>query len=122
MAEASSSYISSVDTNGLSTVEVLITRRADTPPHRYLNMLAEAVGPLVRMDAVWLNSLDIFPFEILPMGRLPRLNSNSRSLFDHAASSSVEIAPIFLSAIMSTAQGMYNTLDNSQYLVSSWGV
>lgn len=108
-AEASATYISSVDSNGLATPDVRPGELA-RPLIDHLNMSASTVGPLVRMDAVWLNSLDIFPFEILPTGGFPRLNNNSRSLFDHVAASSVEIIPIFLSAVMSTAQGMYGII------------
>ncbi|KAK5657502.1 hypothetical protein OQA88_3074 [Cercophora sp. LCS_1] len=77
-----------------------------------LNMTAETVGPVVRMDTAWLNSLDIFPFEAVPLAGFPRLDNNSRSLFDHVAAmndAQGSVVSVLLAAVMSAVQLSYGT-------------
>ncbi|KAK3369778.1 hypothetical protein B0T24DRAFT_708781 [Lasiosphaeria ovina] len=87
-----------------------------------INMTADSVGPVVRMDASWLNSLDIFPFEVLPQHDMARLDNTSRSLFTQLASTDMDqleagIAA-FVASVMSAVDVRFGALP-AQRLVCS---
>ncbi|KAK5653800.1 hypothetical protein OQA88_7958 [Cercophora sp. LCS_1] len=69
-------------------------------------------GAVVGLDAAWLNALDIFPFEVLPpINTLPKLDANSRSLFNYVAESgNTHDVPMMVAAVMAGVHGAFGTL------------
>lgn len=87
-----------------------------TPIHNLLNQTAANPASVVRMDVNWLNTLDIFPFEIMPTSSgFPRLNRDSMSLFTHIPQADGSM-PYFLAMIMANAQGIFGTLRQSRLM------
>jgi len=81
------------------------------PMYALINMTDPPADPLVRMDANWLNSLDIFPFEVSPAGGLPSLSNDSRSLFTQLQIGYGNPGHVgaIVAAVMSAAHVAYNT-------------
>jgi len=69
-------------------------------------------GPVVKVDAAWLNALDIFPFEVLaPPNSLPKLDAASRSLFSYVAESTLpHDVPMLVAAVMAGVHGALGVL------------
>lgn len=81
-----------------------------TPLNNLLNQTPPPSNSVVRMDANWLNTLDIFPFELVPTDRgFPRLTNNSISLFTHITQTT-NTMPSLLAAIMAAAHGVFGAL------------
>ncbi|KAK4446549.1 hypothetical protein QBC34DRAFT_411428, partial [Podospora aff. communis PSN243] len=77
-----------------------------------LNRTASTVGPIVSMDAAWLNSLDIFPFEFVSTDGFPRLDDNALSLFEYLPRGRAEsVIPILLAAVMSNVHLSFAAFD-----------
>jgi len=82
----------------------------DTPLYDLLGRPGPSRDSVVRMDTDWLNTLDIFPFEVVPTnGGFPQLSRNSISLFTHATQTTNGV-PSLLVAIMAAAQGVFGAL------------
>ncbi|KAK1756322.1 hypothetical protein QBC47DRAFT_412890 [Echria macrotheca] len=82
------------------------------PFYTLINRTEVSGESLVHMDANWLNSLDIFPFEVVPVGVLPSLSNESRSLFAQLPNMDMEPSAdsfgAIVAAVMSAAQLEYN--------------
>ena len=87
-----------------------------TPVQSLLNQTSANSSSVVRMDANWLNTLDIFPFEIIPTSNgFPRLHRDSMSLFTHIPQADGSM-PYFLAMIMASAQGIFGALRQNRLM------
>lgn len=92
-----------------------------TPIHTLLNQSAANPRSIVRMDTNWLNTLDIFPFEIIPTNNgFPRLNSDAVSLFTHIPRTRAITMPVpmpeILATIMANVHGIFGVLSQRQIM------